>query len=186
VLRHDRHRGIVEIGEVAGLDIDRADREPRLARIDAVEIDQPLQRLLERPRIVEAGCGGAAERPQVRRHDPRREETVLSADQGAPGGKCADRGACRSAAGQRRHPLLERRVRQQGGAADGLPELGQACDALLWRVAGQDRGIDRADGNAGEPVGLDAGLVQALIDAGLVRAERTAALQHQGHGLVGW
>ena len=33
-------------------------------------------------------------------------------------------------------------------------------------------------------LGCDAGLVQALVNAGLVGAERPAALQHQGHGFV--
>src|SRR3546814_14571000 len=42
-----------------------------------------------------------------------------------------------------------------------------------------DRRVDRADRDAGEPVGTDAGLVQALVDAALVGAERAATLQHQ-------
>ena len=46
-------------------------------------------------------------------------------------------------------------------------------------VAGDQAGVDRADRGADHPVRLDAGLVQRLIDAGLVGAERPAALQHQ-------
>jgi hypothetical protein len=38
----------VEIDEVAAADIDRADAEAHLAGIDPVEIDQPLQRVLQR------------------------------------------------------------------------------------------------------------------------------------------
>src|SRR3546814_3548380 len=38
---------------------------------------------------------------------------------------------------------------------------------------------------SGEPVGTDAGLVQALVDAALVGAERAAALQHQGDRGIG-
>src|SRR5262249_17627486 len=36
---------------------------------------------------------------------------------------------------------------------------------------------------AGDPVGLQVGLSQRLIDAGLERTERPAALQHQGDAL---
>ncbi len=49
----------------------------------------------------------------------------------------------------------------------------------LGRAAGDDGGVDRADRGADHPVGLDPGLVQRLIDADLIGAERAAALQHQ-------
>ena len=42
-------------------------------------------------------------------------------------------------------------------------------------------GVDRADRGADHPVGLDARLVQRLVHAPLVSAQRTAALQHQHH-----
>jgi len=40
--------------------------------------------------------------------------------------------------------------------------------------------IDGADRHAGNPVRVNAGVVQRLVDAGLIGAERAAALQHQG------
>ena len=43
---------------------------------------------------------------------------------------------------------------------DLLPEVVQLFEALARRIAANDRGVERADRNAGEPVGLDAGLVQ--------------------------
>ena len=46
--------GVVEIDEVAGADVDGADAEAHLAGVDAVEIDQALQRRLERRGVVEA------------------------------------------------------------------------------------------------------------------------------------
>jgi hypothetical protein len=49
----------------------------------------------------------------------------------------------------------------------------------LRRVAGDQAGIDGADRGADDPVRLDAGLVQRLIDAGLIGPERAAALQHE-------
>ena len=46
-------------------------------------------------------------------------------------------------------------------------------------VAGDQAGVDGADRGADHPVRLDAGLVQRLVDAGLIGPERAAALQHQ-------
>jgi len=51
---------------------------------------------------------------------------------------------------------------------------------MFGRAAGDQRGIDGADGNAGDPNGFAAMLGQRFIDAALVRSERTAALQRQG------
>ena len=43
---------------------------------------------------------------------------------------------------------------------------------MMARIDGADRGAD-------QPVRLDAGIVQRLIDAALIGAERAAALQHE-------
>ena len=72
-----------------------------------------------------------------------------------------------------------RRVVPDLAAGDAVPENLQAFEPALRRVAGDDRRIDRADRDAANPVRLDMGLVQRLIDAGLIGAERAAALQHQ-------
>ena len=60
-----------------------------------------------------------------------------------------------------------------------LPEFAQPRQPVLRRIARDQAGIDGADRGADDPVRLDAGFVQRLIDAGLVGAERAAALQHQ-------
>ena len=52
-------------------------------------------------------------------------------------------------------------------------------DALIGLVAGDDRGIDRANRDAGDPFRLEPCVAQRLKGAGLVGAERAAALQHQ-------
>jgi hypothetical protein len=49
----------------------------------------------------------------------------------------------------------------------------------LWFIAGDEAGVDGADRSADDPVRLDAGFVQRLIDAGLLGPERAAALQHE-------
>ena len=43
-----------------------------------------------------------------------------------------------------------------------LPEGAQPVETLVARIAADDRGIDRADRDAGHPIGLDIGLVQRL------------------------
>ena len=50
---------------------------------------------------------------------------------------------------------------------------------VLGLVAGDQARIDGADRRADDPIRLDAGLVQGLIDAGLIGAERTAALEDE-------
>ena len=60
-----------------------------------------------------------------------------------------------------------------------VPELLQPGQAILRLVAGDQAGVDGADRCADDPVGLDAGLVQRLIDAGLIGAERAAALEDE-------
>jgi len=67
---------------------------------------------------------------------------------------------------------------------DAGPEFVQAREAPLGWVARDERAIDGAYRGADHPVGLDAGFVQGLVDADLVRAQRAAALQHQ-HDLAG-
>src|SRR3954468_11614144 len=57
-----------------------------------------------------------------------------------------------------------------------LPELAQTRQSILRRVAGDETRVDGADRGADDPVRLDAGLMQGLVDAGLIGAERAAAL----------
>ena len=55
----------------------------------------------------------------------------------------------------------------------------QPCEALVGAIAGDQRCVDRSDRRADYPVRLLARLVQRLVDARLVRAERAAALQDE-------
>ncbi len=76
------------------------------------------------------------------------------------------------------------RPNQSGSAGerrllDLAPEFVQARHALFGRIAGDQRGVDGADRGADDPVGLDPGFVQRLVNADLVGAEGAAALQHQ-------
>ena len=72
-----------------------------------------------------------------------------------------------------------RRERPDFPLGDQFPEGLQLLKAALWRIAGDDRRVDGADGYARNPVGLDTRLVHRLVDAGLIGAQGTAALQNE-------
>lgn len=71
-----------------------------------------------------------------------------------------------------------------GRCGDLLPEAAQACDAILRCISGDDRCVDRTDRDSGHPIGWIFGGGQRLVDAGLIAAERTAALQNERNLLV--
>src|SRR6266404_1631623 len=161
---------IVEIFEVAGRYTHGPDAEPGLEVVDAVEIDQVLQRLSKRGCIVIAQRLRAALRPQRRRRKTRREKAgdAEGSDQGGAG--LVEK---RSAA----VTLGDRIPGHRRG--DQLPEFLEAPDPLFARIAGDDRGVDGADRDAGNPFRLEIKVTQGLIGAGLIGAERAAALQNQ-------
>ena len=138
--------------------------------VDAVEIDQSLQRLLQRRGVVIALRLRAARRPERRGRNARREEAghAKGRDQGGAGFV-----EQRARAVARRHRIPGHRRRHH------LPEFLQALDALLALIAGDDRGVDGADRDAGDPFRLEIEVTQGLIGAGLIGAERAAALQDQ-------
>ena len=65
-----------------------------------------------------------------------------------------------------------------------VPEFLQHGQTLVRRIAGDQGRVDGADRGADDPVGLDAGFVQRLVDSGLVGAERAATLEDE-HDLAG-
>ena len=67
-------------------------------------------------------------------------------------------------------------------SVDDILSDAEACGRF---VSGDDRGVDCADGNACDPIGLYVGLREGLIDARLIGAERAAALQHERHAVEG-
>jgi hypothetical protein len=69
----------------------------------------------------------------------------------------------------------------KGRRADDLPEFPQPLDALLRRIAGNQRRIDGANRHAGDPIRMQVGLRQSLVDTALIGAKRTAALQDEGN-----
>ena len=144
-----------------------------LQLIDQIEIDEFGQRPLQRRGGVIAGLIGA-ERIAVAgmRQRVGPEEAGNAVGHGRPIGQLfveAGKDVAKTPDRVLLHPL---------------PEFPQPRQPVLRRIAGDQAGIDGADRGADDPVRLDAGFVQRLIDAGLVGAERAAALQHQ-HDLAG-
>ena len=67
-------RAVVEIDEIAGGDVDRANAETHFAGVDAVEVDEALSVALQGRRIIEAGRPGRSGRLQQRVDHAGREE----------------------------------------------------------------------------------------------------------------
>jgi len=175
--------GVVEEFEIARADIHGSDGEAGLLRIDAIEIHQLLQRLPQRTDIVEA-VGLDIRGAEKGRDLPRKEEAGRPVHERRAGLRLVDQGMEEVAAelegtqhrrSDRRHPGRRR--------GDPLPECSQARNALFRRVAGDDRRVDRPDRDASDPVRVQIRLGQGLIDPALIRAQSTAALEHQREAL---
>src|SRR5262249_54239361 len=66
-----------------------------------------------------------------------------------------------------------------------FPETAQLRHALGWMVARDNGGVDSADGNAGDPVGVKVRFGERFIDPGLIGAQRATPLQQQSEALEG-
>ena len=167
--------GGVEIVEIAALDIDRADREPDRPVIEQVPVDQRIERLRERRGIVEAerlaGCPAPRTSARACRGEKKPGTPAVST-------KPADHSWSNS-----RTWSLGKIGKLGSAARDQIPEGVEPFDALFRRVAREDRGIDRADRDAGDPVDLDPARRQPLDHARLIAAQRATALQHQRDGV---
>src|SRR5262252_3369240 len=82
-------------------------------------------------------------------------------------------------------PSFQRKIEPaRRGRRNLIPECAKSCDAVFGRVSRNDCRVDCADRDAGDPVRLVAMFRQCFINAGLIRAECTAALQNQSDLLV--
>ena len=71
---------------------------------------------------------------------------------------------------------VEQRVR--GDLAPEGPQLRNPFGGFIPRYDGR---VDGADRDACDPVWMDIGLGESLVDSGLIGSERAATLQHQGN-----
>src|SRR3984893_2057780 len=67
---------------------------------------------------------------------------------------------------------------------DLIPKTAQALQAALWRIASDDRSVNRADRNPRHPVGQIFRGRQRLINSRLVAPKGTPALQNQANFFV--
>ena len=70
------------------------------------------------------------------------------------------------------------------GAVIAFPEGFQTLNSSRRRVAGDDRSIDRANRDAGHPIGQVLGCRKSFINASLVAAKGSSALQDERNLLV--
>jgi hypothetical protein len=158
VLEAERLLAAVEVAHLARAHAHGADRQSRLRFIENSNIHQLAEGVAQRRGVVPG----------------RGVESNARLSVGAPG-HWARREEGRDAA-RERGVVAERRI-----LLDAPPELAQARQPVLARVARDEAGVERADRGADDPVGLGAGPAQRLVHAGLVGAERAAALQHEDH-----
>src|SRR3954452_6760945 len=181
VLGSDRVRGVVEIDKVAGSHVYRAHTETHLASIDPGEVDEPLEGRFEELGFIKAGRlkGAARVEPRGRLSQGKK---AGSADEESPGrAYLVEDAACEVPLGGERvggNGPVEQRV-----GCDLLPKGAQLGHPLVRGIPGDEGGVDGADRNAGDPIGMEIRFGERLVDAGLIRAERAAALQQQSNAL---
>ena len=150
----------------------RPHAEPALQIVDTVEVDEPLQRLAQRSGVVKTLRLRAALRPQRRRRNPRREEAGRAEGRNH---RCAgfviERALPISFGDRSRNPRRHRR--------DHLPEFFQPVDALRRLIAGNERGIDRADRDPRNPFRFEIEVAERLVCAGLIGTKRTTTLKDE-------
>ncbi len=181
MLRPDRMSGAVEIDEVAGPDIDGPALKrviPALMRSKStsrsnVSLSNLYRRQLVAPSVppgCSQGINGRAEKNPV-----------------------APNGAARLALiWLSRLRMWSLRAKSTNGLFDqpqGALEVTcvqnsrSRSNSRIRRIACDNRTIDGSDRDAGDPVRMDVGFRQRLVDASLVCPQRTAALQKQGDAL---
>jgi hypothetical protein len=175
VLRPDAHPARrVELHALPALDIGRDDRGAGRGRaVQQVEIHQLRQAAAERREVVQPGPGcGLRAAGQLRAVESRpAEEQVLQRGAGIvrlPPGALRRRRA-EEGPGERRRVARER-----------LPEAAQHLHPPLGRVAGDDRGGDRAGRDANDPVGQHSRLRHRGIGAAFPGAEGDSARHDEG------
>jgi hypothetical protein len=160
-------RHVVEIDKISSTSIDSADAQPGFARIDPVEIYETLKRTFERLGIVEARRLESAIRVQPSCRVARSEEVGHTLEQGHGRAHVVEEPA--------REVAFDPKISERGGPAERVhgnlpPEGTQLLDPLGWGISGNDRRIDRANRNPGNPIGMQVGFGERFVDTGLIEA----------------
>jgi len=135
VLRTDLVSDVVEIHEIAGANIDRPDAEPGRPGIDQVKIHQAFERRFQRGDIVIADRLQCAVRLKIGWRHARFEKVGRPAQQRAQRARLIDQTVGKLAL-QLKPFHIQYSERRRG---DRFPEFAQFLDALVGRIAGNQR-----------------------------------------------
>ena len=156
--------------------VDRADAQAHmLLAIQEIEIDQLAERPAQRRGVVDAERFGSGIGHEHGGRYSWREESRHAER------RCGEGVEPVQPRAQRRE--LRKRVPWQSGR-DPIPEFAQPLEPSLDRIARNQRTVDGADRHARHPIRRESLLRHPLVNARLVRAQRTAALQHQHRVIV--
>src|SRR6516165_8628098 len=170
MLERDRHIAAVKVMHSAGTHIDRAEGQPRLSGIDPREVNDAVERLVQGFNGIEPGSFYADWGVQTPGQITIRGEIS---------GKSAEN--CHHLIGDIATNERKRSLSPNWLLLHAIPKLGKLIKSLPRFVAGDNGAVDRTDRGADDPVGLDSGFVERLINATLICAERAPALKHQHH-----
>src|SRR5262249_43476058 len=138
------------------------------------EIDHTLQRRSQRRVVVIARFIWTSRWPDGRRRQARHKEIRRPKQENAYGTRLIDK--LMLVVAELDLPEIGNAKRR---SRDRAPKLAQRVDATLRRIAGNDRGIDGADRDSGNPIRMQISLGQRLVNTRLIGAERAAALKQQ-------
>ena len=173
-----------EIGEVAAAHVDGADAEPDVAIVDPVEVDQAFERRSQRRNVVETQRVRLLWRPKVQGRKARGEERRRPEHRDPERVDLVDEAVRRLVLEVERTGVGDAEDAKRR-SADRLPELAQPLDPLFRRVAGDERRINGADRDSGDPVRQDVRSGKRLVHPTLIGAERSPALEKQSDRLEG-
>ena len=149
MLQADRLDLAVEVPEVPGPDVHRAEAEADVARVDPVEVHVSQERRPQGRGVVVAQFPRAPDREGPGGHGAGTEHAGRAEEERhGRAGRVLQRPHRRNSGSEAVGP------RSDGGSRRDLgPERVQAGDAVLGGVPGDDGGVDRPDRGSGDPVG---------------------------------
>src|SRR5512132_482570 len=162
------HIATVEIFHLAGAHMGGTDRQSRPAPVDQGKVHEFEQVLFQgHCRIITGSIRSQWKMRSECRERIRLEEARKAAGQDS---QVRQRPSC---LGPDRPGIPERFV------GHPPPELLKSGQTIVRLVSGNQARVDRPDRGTDDPVGLDARLVQCLIDTSLISTERATPLQDQ-------
>src|SRR5262249_16303605 len=153
------------------------------AGINTLEVDETLKRALQQLRVVEARRLEGAVGVKPRGWLTQREKSSGAGKQNPVGAHLIEKPA-RDVSLQPEVPERADPV-EHGIRGDLLPETAQFRHTLGWRVARNNGGVYRTDGNTGDPIRMEVCFGERFIDPGLIGAECPTPLQQQSDRFEG-